>query len=249
VRDGVLQVFSNMPYTENERRDFGGRIIQTTDVLGASTSSGNAPPLDPIVRDLRQPLTLADGSQMHVFLRDGDLVGHGPGELTSLIDTLISERRETLVAQNLPPGLTVATVEGTVSVETQTQTADIPAGQTGSVSPDGNVTTSTTTGTLLGPDLPPAEPSAPVTASTDGAEPGLYAWVRTGSITLQRDATALEVSAGSAALAGQMAVRLLASVPDFLYLDSVPLPDSDSFSRVSLSTTSGGLPISSCRVQ
>ncbi len=249
VRDGALQVLSEPPYLANQTpRDNGITTIQTVNPDGTiSRSDANAAYEAANLTNLDQPITLADGSQVRVF----DLQGAGadmPG-LNQFISTLLTERAETLTAQNPPPGLTVATVEGTVSVETQTQSADVPAGQTGSVSPDGNVTTSSTTGTLPGPTLPPAEPPAPTTPPADSTEPGLYTWVRDGAITLEKDGTMIEVTAGSAALAGQTVLRLLASVPNFLRLDPTPLPDPDSLRRVSIFTAPDGTTFGSCRVQ
>ncbi len=63
-------------------------------------------------------------------------------------------------------------------------------------------------------------------------DPGLYVWVRDGTIQLARDTQSVDVPAGNAAVATADKIVLLDVVPNFMRFDQTPLPTDGTGSEV-----------------
>lgn len=156
------------------------------------------------------------------------------------------------------PGLLLYAIDGSVVLETQADKIEVKAGETMLIASRGSkpATLAAPPAALREvaaprPDTVLVDPSSFGRPATLDPEPGLYVWVRDGTVRLDQSAgarlarapgfirtaaaaapQAIDITAGNAAVATRERVIPLPTVPSFMRFDPTPLPQRASIGYV-----------------
>ncbi|HYC48524.1 MAG TPA: FecR domain-containing protein [Burkholderiales bacterium] len=129
----------------------------------------------------------------------------------------------------------VHTWDGTIVIQTATETIEIPASSTLSIAVvDGKVAflPAPPPDILGGTPRPDSVSVDPATFGAAGpVEEGLYVWVRDGAVTLASAGQTIELKAGNAARVGER-IAMLETVPNFMRFDLTPPPGTIDFQNI-----------------
>jgi hypothetical protein len=151
-----------------------------------------------------------------------------------------------------PASISVSVSEGAVDVMGPGRTRSIDKGTRLVRDARGGVVQTAYAPALNFVDQPNLAKVAPAgTAETGTAnEPGLYVWVRDGTVQLAKDGQTVDVAAGNAAVATKDRIALLDAVPNFLRFDPTPVPAQGAVDQVAEIFRAGdGSLFGSCKVQ
>jgi hypothetical protein len=86
-------------------------------------------------------------------------------------------------------------------------------------------------------------------AGEKAVDPGLYVWVRDGTIQLARDGKSVDVTAGNAVVATADKIAVLDAVPNFMRFDPTPQPANGAGSLVADAFRAADGSFGICRAQ